>query len=181
MTGGRSGDPGLLVDAAWLGGHIGDDGVVVADARWYPDGSGRAKYEAGHIPGAVFVDVDADLAAPKSASTGRHPLPSPEEFALAMSRVGIGDEDFVVGYDDAGDANAARLWWMLDVTGHRVALLDGGLAAWPGKLETGPSPSRPGATFTPRPWPDDAIADAAMVDRLREDPAAVILDARAAE
>jgi thiosulfate/3-mercaptopyruvate sulfurtransferase len=155
--------------------------VVVADARWYPDGSGRAKYEAGHIPGAVFVDVDTDLAAPKTPATGRHPLPTPEAFADAMSRLGIGDDDMLVAYDDAGDANAARLWWMLDVTGHRVALLDGGMNAWPGPLETGPSPTRPAASFTAGPWPADAIADAAMVDRLRVDPAAVVLDARAAE
>jgi thiosulfate/3-mercaptopyruvate sulfurtransferase len=155
--------------------------VVVADARWYPDGSGRAKYETGHIPGAVFVDVDADLAAPKTQESGRHPLPSPEAFAGAMSRLGIGDGDLVVAYDDAGDANAARLWWMLDVTGNRVALLDGGVGAWTGPLEEGPSPARPAATFTPTPWPADAIADAAMVDRLRADPAAVVLDARAAE
>ena len=155
--------------------------MVVADARWYPDGSGRAKYEAGHIPGAVFVDVDTDLAAPKTPATGRHPLPTPEAFADAMSRLGIGDDDLVVAYDDAGDANAARLWWMLDVIGHPVALLDGGLAAWPDPLETGPPPSRAAASFTGRPWPEDAIADAALVDRLRDDPSAVVLDARAAE
>src|SRR3954452_12156785 len=172
---------GPLVDAAWLAGHIGDDGVVVADARWYADGSGRASYEDGHIPGAVFVDVDTDLSAPRTDTTGRHPLPTPSEFAAAMSRAGIGDETFVVAYDDAGGSSAARLWWMLDVTGHRVALLDGGVAAWPGELEAGPSPSPPPVAFTPTPWPEGAIADAALVDRLREDPTAVLLDARAAE
>jgi len=154
---------------------------VVADARWYPDGSGRARYEAGHIPGAVFVDVDSDLAVPKTATTGRHPLPTPEAFAEAMSRLGLGDDDLVVAYDDAGDANAARLWWMLDVTGHRAALLDGGLNAWTGPLKSGPSPQRAFATFTPTPWPDGAIADAAMVERLRADRTAVVMDARAAE
>jgi thiosulfate/3-mercaptopyruvate sulfurtransferase len=129
----------------------------------------------------VFVDVDDDLAAPKTPATGRHPLPTPEAFAEAMSRLGIGDDDLVVAYDDAGDANAARLWWMLDVTGHRVALLDGGIAAWRGSLEAGSSPARPSATFTPTPWPAEAIADAGMVDRLRVDPTAVVVDARAAE
>jgi thiosulfate/3-mercaptopyruvate sulfurtransferase len=173
--------PGPLVDAAWLGEHAGDPGVVVADARWYPDGSGRSKYEAGHIPGAVFVDVDRDLSAPKTASTGRHPLPSPEAFAAAMSRLGIGDDDLVVAYDDAGGANASRLWWMLDVTGHAAVVLDGGQAAWGGPLDAGPSPPRPVAVFTARPWPPEAVADAAMVDRLRVDPGAVVLDARAEE
>jgi thiosulfate/3-mercaptopyruvate sulfurtransferase len=172
---------GPLVDADWLAAHLDDPGVVVADARWYPDGSGRAKFEAGHIPGAVFVDVDSDLAAAKTSTTGRHPLPTPEEFAASMSLLGIGDDDLVVAYDDAGDANAARLWWMLDVTGHRAALLDGGEAAWDGPLERGPAPERAAAVFTARPWPEDAIADATIVDRLREDPSAVVLDARAAE
>jgi thiosulfate/3-mercaptopyruvate sulfurtransferase len=172
---------GPLVDAGWLGSHVHDAGVVVADARWHSDGSGRAKYEAGHIPGAVFVDVDTDLSGPKTASTGRHPLPSPAAFAAAMSRLGIGDDDLVVAYDDAGGANAARLWWMLDVTGHQTALLDGGQAAWPGPLETGASQPREHAAFTERPWPANAIADAAMVDRLRGDPDALILDARAGE
>ncbi len=172
---------GPLVDPDWLAAHIDDRDVVVADVRWYPDGSGRSSYEKGHIPRAVFVDVDTDLAAPKTATTGRHPLPAPEAFAGAMSGLGIGDGDLVVAYDDAGDANAARLWWMLDTTGHRVVLLDGGARAWPGPLEVGPSPPHASATFTPRPWPEEAIADADMIDRLRADPAALVLDARAPE
>ena len=172
---------GPLVDADWLAAHLSDPGVVVADARWYADGSGRAKYEAGHIPGSLFVDVEADLSAPKTATTGRHPLPTPEAFAASMSLLGVGDDDLVVAYDDAGDANAARLWWMLDVTGHRAVLLDGGQDAWDGPLEMGPAPERPAAVFTAQPWPEDAVADAAMVDRLREDLSAVVLDARAAE
>ncbi len=172
---------GPLVDAGWLSEHSGDPGVVVADARWYADGSGRSTYEAGHIPGAVFVDVDTDLSAPKTPTAGRHPLPTPESFAEAMSRAGIGDDSFVIAYDDAGGSSAARLWWMLDVTGHPVGLLDGGVAAWTGELEVGRSPSRPRAAFTPVPWPEDAIADAALVERLRVDPAAVVLDARASE
>src|SRR5262249_35653635 len=131
LSAASSGSPGLLADADWVAVHRLDDCVVVVDARWFPDGSGRAKYEVGHIPGAVFVDVDVDLSAPKTAATGRHPLPTPEAFAAAMSRLGIGDDDLVVAYDDAGDANASRLWWMLEVTGHRAALLDGGVAAWP--------------------------------------------------
>jgi thiosulfate/3-mercaptopyruvate sulfurtransferase len=155
--------------------------VIVADARWYPDGSARARFEAGHIPGSIFVDVDADLAAPVTPSTGRHPLPSPEAFAAAMSRLGIGDDSLVVAYDDAGGANAARLWWMLDVTGRRAVVLDGGLGAWPGPVEAGPAPERPATQFSVVPWPDRAVADAALVDRLRRDPSALVLDARTAE
>jgi thiosulfate/3-mercaptopyruvate sulfurtransferase len=156
--------------------------LIVADVRWYPDGSGRARFEEGHIPGAVFVDVDSDLASPKTAKSGRHPLPSPETFARAMEGAGIGDEEPVVAYDDAGGSNAARLWWMLSVIGHQAAVLDGGLQAWTGPLEVGPSKPRPGGgRFTPRPWPPDRIVDALAVDRLRRDPNAVVLDARAPE
>jgi thiosulfate/3-mercaptopyruvate sulfurtransferase len=178
--------PGPIVSVEWLTAPIAlpiiEPNLVVADVRWYPDGSGRARFEEGHIPGAVFVDVDNDLSSPKTAESGRHPLPSPEAFAQAMERAGIGDEEPVVAYDDAGGSNAARLWWMLSVIGHEVAVLDGGLQAWTGPLEIGPSKPRPdGGRFTPRPWPRDRIVDAEAVDRLRRDPNAVVLDARASE
>ena len=173
--------PGPLIDAEWLQRALDEEDVAVADVRWYPKGGGREAYEEGHVPGAVFVDVDADLAGPRSGDSGRHPLPAPQAFAEAMERAGIGDDTALVAYDDAGGSNAARLWWMLTATGHPAAVLDGGLAAWPGALEQGPGRSRPPAHFTPRPWPTDRIADAAQVDRLRRDPSAVVLDARSAE
>jgi thiosulfate/3-mercaptopyruvate sulfurtransferase len=173
--------PGPLVDANWLQRGLEEDVVAVADVRWSPKGGGRQAYEAGHIPGAVFVDVDSDLAGPRSGDSGRHPLPTPDAFAGAMGRAGIVDDTVVVAYDDAGGSNAARLWWMLSVTGHAAAVLDGGLAAWPGALEQGPGRTRRPARFSPRPWPSDRIVDAAQVDRLRRDASAVVLDARAAE
>ena len=84
-------DFGPLVSAAWLAEHLAD--VVVVDCRWSLDaGPGRAAYEAGHIPSAVFADLDADLSSPPSTEEGRHPLPTPETFAAAMSRLGIGDD-----------------------------------------------------------------------------------------
>src|SRR6266540_1462295 len=174
--------PGPLIGVEWLRGAMGDPLLLVADVRWYSDGSGRSRFEEGHIPGAVFVDVDTDLASPKTKGSGRHPLPSTEAFAEAMQRVGIGDEESVVAYDDAGGSNAARLWWMLSVTGHRAAVLDGGLQGWIGPLERGPSRPGPGrGRFTPRPWPRDRIVEAETVDRLRRDSRAVVLDARAPE
>jgi thiosulfate/3-mercaptopyruvate sulfurtransferase len=103
----------------------------IADVRWYlgePE-RGRQEYEAGHLPGAVFVDLDTDLAAP--SGPGRHPLPEPSAFAERLGRLGFGSGDFIVAYDDVLGTIAARLWWMLDNLGHeRVALLDGGLKAW---------------------------------------------------
>jgi thiosulfate/3-mercaptopyruvate sulfurtransferase len=144
--------------------------VLLADVRWYLDGrSGRAAYESGHLPGAVFVDLDASLAAHASPGAGRHPLPDPATFAQGMAAAGIGDESTVVAYDDQGGVIAARLVWLLRVLGHDAALLDGGLGAWPGELETG-GVSAARATFTARPWPaerlasiDDAAAGGALV------------------
>jgi thiosulfate/3-mercaptopyruvate sulfurtransferase len=173
--------PGTLVDAAWLRSHIGASGFVVADVRWHPGGDGRTAYEAGHIPTAVYLDAEDDLAArPFIDGPGRHPLPSAASFAGTMEAVGIGDEAAVVGYDDAGGSHAARLWWMLRATGHACAVLDGGLDAWDGELETGVVRRRR-ASFTPREWPSDRIVDAERVaDELRRG-SAMVLDARAAE
>ena len=109
-----------VVDAAWTAAHL--DDVVLADVRWYLDGRpGRAEYDRGHLPGAVFVELDDWLAAPASPQAGRHPLPDPEVFARGMGELGIGDGDTVVAYDDQGGVVAARLVWMLRVTGHDAA------------------------------------------------------------
>jgi thiosulfate/3-mercaptopyruvate sulfurtransferase len=162
-----------IVDAGWLHEHR--DAVVVADVRWYlDDRDGRTAYDAGHVPGAVFVDLDADLAAPGSTSEGRHPLPDPGDFAAAMGRLGIGDDDTVVAYDDQGGVMAARLVWMLRATGHAAALLDGGIGAYDGPLETDaaePAPKR----FTAKPWPADRVAS---IDDAADTAANVVLDAR---
>ena len=162
-----------VVDLAWWQAHR--DSVVLADVRWYLDGrSGRAAYDAGHLPGAVFVDLDSWLAAPATSVDGRHPLPFPEVFAEGMASLGIGDDDTVIAYDDEGGVTAARLVWMLRVTGHEAALLDGGLPAYDGPLHT-TTPARVRSTFTARSWPADRLAD--VDDAL--DPDNVVLDARA--
>jgi thiosulfate/3-mercaptopyruvate sulfurtransferase len=162
-----------IVDAAWLAARR--DEVVLADVRFYLDGRDpRAAYDAGHIPGAVYVDLHRWLAAAPSDEAGRHPLPTPEHFAEGLGRAGIGDETAVVAYDDAGGVIAARLVWMLRAIGHDAALLDGGIPAWPGALTTDEPPSTP-RTFTPRPWPADrlvsltdiaggGVADAVLID-----------------
>lgn len=167
-----------FVSGAWLEDRLDDAGLVLADVRWYLDGrSGSRAYEFGHLPGAVYVDLDRDLAAVGSAGTGRHPLPTPQDFATAMSRLGIGNDSTVVAYDDAGGVMAARLVWMLRRLDVRAALLDGGITAWEGAWESGPPecPKEP-AVFTPVPWPDDALAG---LDDLFK--AKVILDARPPE
>jgi thiosulfate/3-mercaptopyruvate sulfurtransferase len=165
-----------IVDADWFRDHR--DAVVVADVRWYlDDRDGRTAYDAGHIPGAVFVDVDADLAATGSPAAGRHPLPDPADFAAAMGRLGIGDGDRVVAYDDQGGVMAARLVWMLRAIGHDAALLDGGIGAYDGPLETA-VPEPEAKRFTPTPWPPDRVAS---IDDAADTDANVVLDARQRE
>ncbi len=163
-----------VVDGAWLAAHAGQ--VRIVDVRWYLQrpGEGRAAYDAGHIPGAVHLDLDTELSDPASPAAGRHPLPSPARFAQALGRAGIAAGTPVVAYDDAGGSIAARLWWLLDALGEPVAVLDGGLAAWPGRLSTDivrPGPVERGA----RPWPAGRFRTAGQLA------GAVLLDARTAE
>lgn len=121
--------------AAWVVDGRAD--LRIVDLRWYlgqPKGSGRAAYDQGHLPGAIHVDLDAELVAP--SGPGRHPLPDPPAFAASMRAHGIGDGDLVVVYDDVGGWVAARLWWMLEDLGFGadgragVVVLDGGIQAW---------------------------------------------------
>jgi thiosulfate/3-mercaptopyruvate sulfurtransferase len=164
-----------FVDSRWLFAHL--DQVVVADVRYYLDGRlGRDAYADGHIPGAVFVDVDRDLSKRADASHGRHPLPTPDGFAASMARLGLGDEDTVIAYDDAGGIMAARLVWMLRVTCHAAALLDGGLDAWDGPLEMTDTFRAP-AEFAAQPWPVERLASIDDAARAADEDIA-LLDAR---
>jgi thiosulfate/3-mercaptopyruvate sulfurtransferase len=168
---------GPLVSADWLVHHVGD--VCLVDVRWYLDGrSGRDAYEAGHLPGAVWLDIDTDLSEPASTEAGRHPLASPERFANALGRVGIAPGTFVVAYDDSGGSTAARLWWMLHVLGEPVAVLDGGIAAWPDALSTAPVEVI-AVPRAPVAWPSKRFVDADQVAALIASRSAVVVDARA--
>lgn len=122
-----------LISVEALAARLDDPGVRVVDVRWYlgRPGDGRLAFEAGHIPGAIFVDLDSDLVAP--SGPGRHPLPDPAVVAARLGALGIGSEHEVVVYDDVGGWVAARLWWMLDDLGHdSVTVLDGGFGGWVG-------------------------------------------------
>ncbi len=164
----------------FVGPEILDDapgGLVVADVRWYLDGrSGRAAYDRGHIPHAVFVDLNEALAGTPSRAEGRHPLPTPETFAAAMGAAGIGPATPVVAYDDAGGVIAARLVYLLRILGSPAAVLDGGIAAFAGALETAEAVVTE-ANFPARPWPESAFATIEQV----VGPDAVVLDARDGE
>jgi thiosulfate/3-mercaptopyruvate sulfurtransferase len=172
----------MLISAEDLTARLAERNLRLADVRWFvgEPSRGRREYDEGHLPGAVFVDLDRDLAAPSGA--GRHPLPDPAAFAARMGELGIGRDDLVVAYDDSLGTIAARLWWMLDNLGHRqVALLDGGLKAW---RAAGLPLSTEGVALPPRePLPLAAawtgvIDRAALIDRLEE---VNLLDARAPE
>ncbi len=162
-----------FVNVAWLGRHCAE--VVLVDVRWYLDGrSGRAAYDSGHIPGALYVELAEVLSDPPSDAAGRHPFPSPERFAAGLGRVGIATEDTVVAYDDAGGTIAARLVWMLRILGQPAAVLDGGLAGWGDALESGPPAGRPEVRVPPRDWPAErlvSIEEVANTD-------ALLIDAR---
>jgi thiosulfate/3-mercaptopyruvate sulfurtransferase len=151
---------------------------VLADVRWYLDArDGRAAFEAGHLPGAVFVDLDRWLSGQPSAAAGRHPLPDPAVFAEGMRSLGVSEGRSVVAYDDLGGMVAARLVVMLRWTGHPAALLDGGVHAWTGAWERGTGTSPLPGSFVERPWPTDRFVD---VDEVAAQVAAggTVLDAR---
>jgi thiosulfate/3-mercaptopyruvate sulfurtransferase len=122
-------DFGPLVSPEWLREHLDDPDLRVIDFRWYLDGRrGLDAYAQGHIPGAVFVDLEAVTGA---EGPGRHPLPSDSQFATEMRKAGVTKRTSVVAYDDVGGAVAARLWFLLRWFGHgSQAVLDGGIRAW---------------------------------------------------
>ncbi|WP_433545296.1 sulfurtransferase [Streptomyces sp. CA-294286] len=152
---------------------------VLLDVRWQLGGPHlRPEYEAGHLPGAVFVDLDAELAAPPTPGGGRHPLPDPEAFGAVMRRAGVSRDSPVVVYDGGLGWAAARAWWLLRWTGHQdVRVLDGGLAAWHRELTTDvPTPAE--GDFRPTPGGVGLLDADAAAELARE---GVLLDARAAE
>ncbi len=172
-----------LVDVDWLQSHADDADLVILDCSVVLDPdqggtgtSGREEYGSGHIPGAVFADLTADLSDPDSELA--YALPSPEAFCAAMERLGVGDESTVVLYDRSTSFWAARVWWMLRWVGFdRAALLDGGMRAWTARgnplsdVEPQPSPGR----LTPSVRPE-LVADRAEVLEAVDDDAVCIID-----
>ena len=167
-----------LVDTRWL--SRAGPAVSIVDSRWTATGgSGKARYDEGHIPGAVFVDLDRDLSRP--GGPGRHPFPSEADFARTLSRLGIGPETHVVVYDDGNGSVAARLWFMLRVHGHEAAsVLDGGFKAW---TEAGLPVTKDVPVIAPAPLMKLKLDRSRLVDRTQVEQRgkSVLLDARAPE
>ncbi|MFJ8595049.1 sulfurtransferase [Streptomyces sp. NPDC093598] len=161
--------PPVLLDVRWQ--------LTAAKAAGEPPFDGRAEYEAGHLPGAVYVDLDRELAAAPGQG-GRHPLPDLAHFGAAMRRAGVSSGTPVVVYDGGQGWAAARAWWLLRWTGHPdVRVLDGGLPSWEGPLDKS-VPAPPEGDFVPEPGSTgllDADAAAALAR------SGVLLDARAGE
>jgi len=174
--------PEALVSTEWLAAHLSDPHVRILDSSFKQPGitpTARADYDAGHIPGAVFFDID-DVAEPGTSLP--HMIPNAERFAAKMAERGIGNGDRVIVYDSNGLSSAGRAWWLLRLFGHdNVALLDGGLPKWKSEgrpLETA-SPSISARQFTARFRPElvrDKAAVLANIDAGREQ----VVDARAA-
>lgn len=181
-----------LVDTGWLARAIGPSGASpletlrVVDTRFYLDPArrGRDAWWAGHIPGAIFLDMDEDLSAPgggRGLPAGRHPWPSEEKIAAVMGKAGIGPGVRVVAYDDNSGGSAARLWYLLRAHGHDdVAVLDGGIAKWTAE-------GRPLSTEEPRVHPvrfEGRLRPGFVVTKdemVRDHARRLVLDARVGE
>lgn len=175
-----------VVSVAWLAEHLKDPQVAIADCRFslmQPE-LGRQQYEAGHIPGAHYFDLNQDLSSPVQRHGGRHPLPDPAAIAAKLSACGITSEGpnptLIVAYDNSRFAFAARFWWLLRYLGHaQVVVLDGGFGAWQaaGYPVSTESPSVQSGVFVPRPQAQMLVSKE-EVEARKDQPGVVLVDSR---
>jgi thiosulfate/3-mercaptopyruvate sulfurtransferase len=181
-----------LIGAEKVAAHLGDPGWVVVDCRFTVGApqAGETAWAKSRIPGARYAHLERDLSGPRGAGLGRNPLPDPATFAATLARWGIGPATQVVAYDDSFGSIACRLWWLLRCAGHpAVALLDGGWPVWVRRkhpvdaspvaavASADPVAGRPGPVVLDPAW----LADTPAVERIRDDPAWALLDARPEE
>jgi thiosulfate/3-mercaptopyruvate sulfurtransferase len=174
--------PPPIVDSNWLRSQLAQrpDDVMICDVRSTMSGADPANdHLVRHLPRARLVLLESALAVEPARTEGRHPLPTPAAFAHALDELGISNDATVVAYDNQGGAFAGRLVWMLRIIGQLAALLDGGIDAWDGPIETGPVATQ-SVEREAVEWPLDAIADAdQVVDHIAA--GGVVIDSRAAE
>jgi len=179
-------DFSTVISVAGLAAELSDPSFVVIDVRssLADPGYGRRAFEQGHIPGSSFANLDGELSDPPGHGRGRHPLPDVAQMAATFGRLGIDGSCQVVAYDDSDGMFASRLWWMLRYLGHdRVAVLDGGYAAWKAagmEVSTVACPPRAPAVFVPRPAAL-RVATADDVESMRLDPDRILVDSRSPE
>lgn len=176
-------DKHILIVAERLHEHLGEPDWIAVDCRFdllEPE-AGRAMYDAEHLPGAVFLDLDRDLAGPVTAGTGHHPLPDVDAIVARLELLGLGNSDKIVVYDGNNGALAARAWWVLHWLGHdEVYLLDGGVARWQAlgyEMEAGPV-GRASANFHARPRQELVLTTAELAADIDQIPLLNLLDAR---
>lgn len=170
------------VSKNWLLARLYEADIVIADCRFQlgkPD-AGREAYEAGHIPRAVYLDLERDLSGPVEAHGGRHPLPDAQQLIERLRRAGIGRDSRVVAYDDQGGAMASRLWWLLRYLGHeQVYVMEEGYSAWAaaGFPVTTEQPVVIPSDFAGQPRPE-LLADVEAVRQASQSGAPTLIDSR---
>lgn len=176
-----------LVSVEWLLEHLADPMVAIADCRFAlaEPGLGKQQYIEGHIPGAYFFDLNADLSSPVEKHGGRHPLPDPQLLAVKLAQMGVDSEHperspLIVAYDASRFAFASRFWWLVRYLGYeRVAVLDGGFNAWQrlGYPLNTEIPSAKTGQFIPRPRLDWVVDRDRVIER-KDQPQVALVDAR---
>jgi thiosulfate/3-mercaptopyruvate sulfurtransferase len=176
--------PTPLVGVPWLLANLSNPNLRIVDCRYSLTDplTGRMGYREGHLPGAIFFDLETDLSAPvlPDRTGGRHPLPTPAAFAATLGEAGIDNASWVVAYDEIG-MTAPRLWWLMRWLGHeKVAVLDGGIKAWVaagGALETLAIEYAP-VVFIPNPKPEMVLT---AEEVLKRPAGSTLIDSRAPE
>lgn len=171
-----------IVSQNWLFEHGTAENIVIADCRFVLGNPtvGREAYAADHIPGAVYLDLEQDLSAPKGEHGGRHPLPDVQALARTLGNAGISNDTTVIAYDDQGGAYASRLWWLLQYMGHKqVYILDGTYSQWKaaGYPVTDEPPVVHEASFVPRVQESMLVSMEDVKSRIGR-PGTVLIDSR---
>ncbi len=175
-----------IISPEELHAHVGDADWVILDCRHAlaDFSAGRKRYEDSHIPGAFFASVETDMAGPRTGRNGRHPLPDWETFTGFLRGLGVNDDTQVVAYDAGADMFAARMWYLLQLIGHKAAaVLDGGFAAWTaaGFAVESSAPAHPGGGTILARVRDDLAVNADDVLQSLHTQAFTLLDARGAD
>jgi thiosulfate/3-mercaptopyruvate sulfurtransferase len=177
----------LVVSASWLHEHLNDPDLILVDCRFslQQPTLGRMQYQAGHIPGAYYLDLNQDLSSPVQRHGGRHPLPDPHALSAKLAAMGLSNAErsspkWLIAYDDSRFAFAARLWWLMNYYSYpQISVLDGGFQGWQnrGYPITAEHPPEQQGTFTPH-LQSDWIVDIEQVKQVQVQPDVVLVDSR---
>lgn len=172
-----------IVSKKWLLARMYEPDLVIVDCRFElgRPSAGRDVFTLSHIPGAIHLDLEADLSSPVGTHGGRHPLPDPEVLAERLTQVGISNDSVIVAYDDQGGMNASRLWWLLRWLGHdSVFVMDEGFSVWrnSGYPVTDAQPVRIPSSFVPAIQHSNMLADMTDVRQSINNPDVLLVDSR---